>query len=213
MKSILSIFLFTLVFTIYVEIPKGEIRCLYDEMGLGHKPQLYISVIDGGKHDIHFSVKSVGRDEVLLDIDLGTDPSHPPAIRNNDFEIPYFAEYMFCLDNSREGMSQFDKTVEIRFNGGEIEDESSGYEDELLKDQDIANVNNVMKDIQSMTEEIKGKQAAYRLQEESRRNAVMKTHERVSFVNLVEIVVFFAFSVVQIIIVKRWFSGKKAILG
>lgn len=80
-----------------------------------------------------------------------------------------------------------------------------------------------MKDIQSMTEEIKGKQAAYRLQEESRRNgkileeewavAVMKTHERVSFVNLVEIVVFFAFSVVQIIIVKRWFSGKKAILG
>ena len=80
-----------------------------------------------------------------------------------------------------------------------------------------------MKDIQSMTEEIKGKQAAYRLQEESRRNgeileeewgvAVMKTHERVSFVNLVEIVVFFAFSVVQIIVVKRWFSGKKAILG
>ena len=80
-----------------------------------------------------------------------------------------------------------------------------------------------MKDIQSMTEEIKGKQAAYRLQEERRRNgkileeewgvAVMKTHERVSFVNLVEIVVFFAFSVVQIIIVKRWFSGKTAILG
>ena len=26
-------------------------------------------------------VKSVGRDEVLLDIDLGTDPSHPPAVR------------------------------------------------------------------------------------------------------------------------------------
>ena len=41
----------------------------------------------------------------------------------------------------------------------------------------------------------------------------MKTHERVSFVNLVEIVVFFVFSVVQIIVVKRWFSGKKAILG
>lgn len=80
-----------------------------------------------------------------------------------------------------------------------------------------------MKDIQSMTEEIKGKQAAYRIQEESRRTgnilkiewgvAVMKTHERVSFVNLVEIIVFFAFSVVQIIVVKRWFSGKKAILG
>lgn len=84
-------------------------------------------------------------------------------------------------------------------------------------------MNNVMKDIQTMTEEIKGKQAAYRLQEESRRDgkllknkwgvAVMKTHERVSYVNLVEIIVFFVFSVVQIIVVKRWFSGKKAILG
>ena len=31
-------------------------------------------------------------------------------------------------------------------------------------------MNNVMKDIQTMTEEIKGKQAAYRLQEESRRD-------------------------------------------
>ena len=29
----------------------------------------------------YMQVKSVGRDEVLLDIDLGTDPSHPPAIR------------------------------------------------------------------------------------------------------------------------------------
>lgn len=25
---------------------------------------------------------------------------------------------MFCIDNSRKGMSQYDKTVEIRFNEG-----------------------------------------------------------------------------------------------
>lgn len=74
-----------------------------------------------------------------------------------------------------------------------------------------------------MTEDIKGKQAAYRLQEESRREgksslsewslAVMKTHDRVSFVNVLEIVVFFLFSIVQIFVVRHWFSGKKAILG
>jgi hypothetical protein len=34
-----------------------------------------------------------------------------------------------------------------------------------------------MKDIQSMTEEIKGKQAAYRLQEESRRNGKILEEE------------------------------------
>lgn len=30
---------------------------------------------------------------------------------------------------------------------------------------------------------------------------------------MIEIVVFFVFSIVQIFVVKRWFSGKKSILG
>lgn len=74
-----------------------------------------------------------------------------------------------------------------------------------------------------MTEEIKGKQAAYRIQEESRREGrsyvvpsllvVLKTHNRVSYVNVIEIVVFFLFSIIQIFVVRHWFSGKKAILG
>ena len=80
-----------------------------------------------------------------------------------------------------------------------------------------------MDSIKRMTEEIKGKQAAYRIQEESRRScifccflsllAVLETHNRVSLVNMIEIVVFFVFSIVQIFVVKRWFSGKKSILG
>ena len=80
-----------------------------------------------------------------------------------------------------------------------------------------------MEDIKRMTEEIKGKQAAYRIQEESRRScrcfcavailAVLETHNRVSLVNMIEIVVFFVFSIVQIFVVKRWFSDKKSILG
>ncbi|KAK8811183.1 hypothetical protein WA538_005343 [Blastocystis sp. DL] len=182
-------------------------------MGLGHKPNLYISVIDGGKHDVHFSIKSVGREEYLVDIDLGTDPAHPPAFRDNEFEIPYFAEYMFCIDNSHKEMSQYDKMVEIRFTEGGNVDGAGDYDSELIKDQDIANVNSVMESIKRMTEEIKGKQAAYRIQEESRRSSVLETHNRVSLVNMIEIVVFFVFSIVQIFVVKRWFSGKKSILG
>ena len=81
-----------------------------------------------------------------------------------------------------------------------------------------------MKEIQSMTTDIKGKQAAYRLQEEERRASicvgihvwrivVMKTHDRVSLVNLIEIVTFFLFSVVQIFVIRRWFNNKNALLG
>lgn len=30
---------------------------------------------------IYIQIKSVGREEYLVDIDLGTDPAHPPAFR------------------------------------------------------------------------------------------------------------------------------------
>ena len=80
-----------------------------------------------------------------------------------------------------------------------------------------------MKEIKQMTEDIKGKQAAYRIQEESHRAgllieywfsiAVVKTHERVSTVNLIEIGAFFLFSVIQIFVIRRWFKSKKAVLG
>ena len=40
-------------------------------------------------------------------------------LQNNDFEIPYFAEYMFCLDNTSEKMSKFDKVVDIRIVGSD----------------------------------------------------------------------------------------------
>ena len=80
-----------------------------------------------------------------------------------------------------------------------------------------------MESIKRMTEEIKGKQAAYRIQEESRRScifccflsllAVLETHNRVSLVNIIEIEVFIVLSIVEINLVNRWFSGKKSILG
>ena len=44
------------VFLFSCKVPAGQKRCLYDEMGIGHKPHLFVSVLDGGKHDIHFTV-------------------------------------------------------------------------------------------------------------------------------------------------------------
>lgn len=80
-----------------------------------------------------------------------------------------------------------------------------------------------MEQIKQMTTEIKGKQAAYRTQEEERRKStscvrsvivgVSQTHERVSVVNIIEIVIFFFFSIIQIFVIRRWFNNKKAILG
>lgn len=80
-----------------------------------------------------------------------------------------------------------------------------------------------MKEIKEMTEEIK----ASRLPTVSRRRieetvcscsivslvAVMKTHDRVSAINIIEISAFFLFSVIQILVIRRWFSSKKPLLG
>ena len=41
----------------------------------------------------------------------------------------------------------------------------------------------------------------------------MKTHDRVSLVNIIEIATFFLFSVIQIFVIRRWFNNKKALLG
>lgn len=41
----------------------------------------------------------------------------------------------------------------------------------------------------------------------------MKTHDRVSAINIIEISSFFLFSVVQILVIRRWFNSKKPILG
>lgn len=80
-----------------------------------------------------------------------------------------------------------------------------------------------MEQIKRMTNDIKGTQAAYRSQEEQRRQSkwmimisiigVMKTHQRVSTVNIIEIVTFFLFSIIQVFVIRRWFNNKKAILG
>lgn len=43
--------------------------------------------------------------------------------------------------------------------------------------------------------------------------AVMKTHDRVSAINIIEISAFFLFSVIQILVIRRWFSSKKPLLG
>ena len=42
----------------HLQVPVGEKRCLYDEMAVGHRPQLYVNVVEGGKHDIHFTVSA-----------------------------------------------------------------------------------------------------------------------------------------------------------
>ena len=81
-----------------------------------------------------------------------------------------------------------------------------------------------MKEIKEMTEEIKGKQAAYRLQEEDRRDCVFlldsvtrmgmqHKHASVPAINIIEISAFFLFSVIQILVIRRWFSSKKPLLG
>ena len=66
MKGVIPFVLFCLATCVIIEvgsrliaewqIPVGEKRCIYDEMAVGHKPQLYVNVVDGGKHDIHFTV-------------------------------------------------------------------------------------------------------------------------------------------------------------
>ncbi|CBK24847.2 uncharacterized protein [Blastocystis hominis] len=190
---------FLLSVSVIIEIPAGEKRCLYDEMGIGHKPHMFIT--------------SIGRDEVISDHELGIDPDHPPTFRDTLLEIPYFSEYAFCLDNDKTRYSKAAKIVDIRFDEGENEDGLDTIDDDLLKGEDIIHIGDSMKEIQSMTTDIKGKQAAYRLQEEERRAIVMKTHDRVSLVNLIEIVTFFLFSVVQIFVIRRWFNNKKALLG
>ena len=182
-------------------------------MGVGHKPQLYVSVVDGGKHDIQFTIVSTGRDETIVDRQLGIDPQHPPIYRDTVLEIPYFSEYAFCLNNDKTRYSDAAKIVDIRFDEGDSEDDLSSVDNELLKNEDIIHIGDSMKDIQAMTTDIKGKQAAYRLQEEERRAIVMKTHDRVSLVNIIEIATFFLFSVIQIFVIRRWFNNKKALLG
>lgn len=88
----------------------------------------------------------------------------------------------------------------------------------------IIHIGDSMEQIKQMTNDIKGKQAAYRKQEEERRLSkvyvqkysfvgVLQTHQRVSTVNIIEIITFFLFSVVQIFVIRRWFNNKKAILG
>ncbi|KAK8814844.1 hypothetical protein AV274_3460 [Blastocystis sp. ATCC 50177/Nand II] len=213
MRITLALVLFCIATCVIIEVPVGEKRCLYDEMAVGHRPQLYVNVVEGGKHDIHFTVVSIGRDETLVDVMMGTDPSHPAIYRDVDFEIPYFAEYMFCLDNDKTQFSNEVKRVELRLEEGDTYDSLNDDNAELLKDEDIIHIGDSMKEIKEMTEEIKGKQAAYRLQEEDRRDSVMKTHDRVSAINIIEISAFFLFSVIQILVIRRWFSSKKPLLG
>lgn len=137
-------------------------------MGLGHKPQLYISVVDGGKHDIHFSVSCCG---ILLYVGKvcwswwssswywSRYRSFASTCCSGAFDewkltnrimiskfpiLRSICSVWTIVEKECPNLTRLWRFVltEVKWVivldwGMRLEDEPSGYEDELLKDQDV----------------------------------------------------------------------------
>ncbi|KAK8810440.1 hypothetical protein WA158_007015 [Blastocystis sp. Blastoise] len=207
MKISIIAFLVCLVTSVLIEVPADGIICLFDELGINNRMNIRVDVLEGGQKDLLFTIDSVGRDEQLFKEELGDKMLFKTYVEKTGFEFPYFAEYKFCFDN--KGFSSFAKVVQINMTSlDSFVSWSTMEENKPVQEEDIANIGKSIEEIQKMAEEIKGRQAAFRVQETDRRSDLASVHNKVSLTTIVEICVFIVFSVVQVYVVKSWFSGK-----